>query len=256
MKITFLGTGTSQGVPVIACQCDVCQSTDYRDMRLRSSVLIEVDDVTIVIDSGPDFRQQMLRADVRRLTAILFTHEHKDHIAGLDDVRAFNWVNQAPVDVFAEQRVIGALKNEFAYAFAENPYPGVPQISLNTINEEPFYINNVKIIPIRGKHMYLPVLGFRIKDFTYLTDINFIEEKEIEKIKGSKVVVVNGLRKEEHISHYTLYEAVDLLKRINPKQGYITHISHQMGLYKDVNDEIGFENINMAYDELEIIIPE
>ena len=253
MKITFLGTGTSQGVPVIACDCRVCKSKDTRDIRLRSSVLIEVGGITLVIDSGPDFRQQMLRADVKSLDGILFTHEHKDHIAGLDDVRAFNWVNKRHVDVYAESRVITALKNEFGYAFAENPYPGVPKIDLNTITEEPFMVKEIKVIPIRGKHMHLPVLGFRIGDFTYLTDFNYISNSELEKVKGSRVLVVNGVRKEPHVSHYCLSEAIDVIQKANPELGYVTHISHQLGLYGE-EDSLLPDNVHLAYDGLELNI--
>ncbi|TLX74641.1 MBL fold metallo-hydrolase [Labilibacter sediminis] len=249
MKVTFLGTGTSQGIPVIGCQCEVCKSEDSRNNRLRSSVLIEVNDLLLVIDSGPDFRQQMLRADVRRLDGILFTHEHKDHIAGLDDVRAFNWVNKKHAEVYAEERVINAIKREFGYAFEENPYPGVPRINLNIIDQEPFYINSTKVIPIRGKHLNLPVLGFRIEDFTYITDFNYISEQELLKVKGSKVLVVNGLRKESHISHFTLTEALDVISKAVPQKAYITHISHQLGLY-EAEDKLLPANVNLAYDSL------
>ncbi len=253
MKITFLGTGTSQGVPVIACDCKVCKSTDEKDKRLRSSVLIEIENNTLVIDTGPDFRQQMLRANVRKLDGILFTHEHKDHIAGLDDVRAFNWVNKRHVDVFAENRVINALITEFSYAFAEKPYPGVPKIDLNTITEEPFFINDINIIPIRGKHLHLPVLGYRIADFTYLTDFNYISDSELEKVKGSRVVVVNGVRKEPHVSHYCLNEAVEVIQKVNPQLGFVTHISHQLGLYTEEDPQLP-KNIHLAYDGLVIEI--
>ncbi len=249
MKITFLGTGTSQGVPVIACQCEVCQSTDPRDKRLRSSVLIEVGDLNIIIDPGPDFRQQMLTYDVRSLNAILITHEHKDHIAGLDDVRAFNWITKKPVDVFAEERVLRAVKNEFAYAFAEHPYPGVPKINLNAIDEHAFKIGQTEIIPIRGMHMNLPVLGFRIGNFSYLTDFNYISDESLSKVRGSEVVVLNGVRKEPHISHYSLGEAVEVIQKINPTQGYITHISHQLGRYAIENPMLP-PNIQLSYDGL------
>ena len=249
MKVTFLGTGTSQGVPVIACQCPVCQSDDPRDKRLRSSVLIEVGGLNLVIDPGPDFRQQMLTFDVRSLNAILITHEHKDHIAGLDDVRAFNWITKKPVDVFAEERVLRAVKNEFAYAFAEHPYPGVPKINLKAIDEHAFKINETEIIPIRGMHMKLPVLGFRIGNFSYLTDFNYISEEALNKVRGSEVVVLNGVRKEPHISHYSLGEAVEVLQKINPAIGYITHISHQLGRYA-IENPILPANVQLSYDGL------
>ncbi len=253
MKVTFLGTGTSQGIPVIACNCGVCSSLDYHDKRLRTSVLIEVDDKTFVIDSGPDFRQQMLRANVSALDAIIFTHEHKDHIAGLDDIRAFNYVLQKPIDIFAEERVHWALKQEFAYIFAEQKYPGVPQVNMHLIDNEAFEISGVSIIPIRAMHMRLPVLGFRIGDFTYITDANYISNEEKQKIIGSKYLVINGLRKQKHISHYTLNEAVSLIEEIKPEFGYITHISHQMGCHEEVNAELP-PNIKLAFDGLTIVL--
>ncbi len=249
MKITFLGTGTSQGVPVIACNCDVCRSTDARDKRLRTSVLVEWDGKNIVIDSGPDFRQQMLTNKVTRLDAILFTHEHKDHIAGLDDIRAFNYIQQQPCDIFAEERVQSAIKQEFAYIFAEYKYPGVPQVTLHTIDNNKFFAGTLPIIPIRVMHLRLPVLGFRLLDFTYITDANFISDEEKEKIKGSRYLVLNGLRKQKHISHFSLEEALKLFDEINPEQGFITHISHQLGLHEDVRKDLP-ANISLAYDGL------
>ncbi len=251
MKITFLGTGTSQGVPVVACSCEVCKSTDTKDKRLRSSVLINYKDINIVIDAGPDFRQQMLTHKVKNLEAILLSHGHKDHIGGLDDVRAFNWVNKQPMKIYCEDRVFTDLKREFAYAFSENPYPGVPSFDINIINETPFYLSGIKITPIRGLHYKLPVLGFRIEDFAYLTDFNYISDEEIEKLKDTKVLVVNGLRKEKHISHFTIYEAIELISKVNPTKGYITHISHQLGLASSI---ILPENIFLAYDNLSISI--
>ncbi len=251
MKVTFLGTGTSQGIPVIGCQCNVCQSEDSHDKRLRSSVLIELDNWSIVIDSGPDFRQQMLREKVNKLNGILFTHEHKDHIAGLDDVRAFNYLHKKPAEVFAEERVLKAIRQEFFYAFEKDPYPGVPVISLNEINEKPFALDGIQIIPIRGLHYKLPVLGFRIGDFTYLTDFNYISESELKKVIGSKVLVVNGLRKEEHISHFTLSQAIELIQTIKPEKGFITHISHQLGMHSFENQKLP-KGIQLAYDGLRV----
>jgi phosphoribosyl 1,2-cyclic phosphate phosphodiesterase len=247
LKITFLGTGTSQGVPVIACPCAVCRSGDEKDKRLRTSVFIETGGKNIIIDTGPDFRQQMLRADIKVLDAILYTHEHKDHIAGLDDVRAFNFINQRAVDVYLEERVIPAIRREFSYIFAENKYPGIPQINLNTIDDVVFEAGNIKIIPIRAFHYRLPVLGFRIGDFTYITDANYLPEEEKEKIVGSRYIVINALRKEKHISHYSLSEAVRLINEFGPRRGYITHISHQMGLHEEVQKELP-PNILLAYD--------
>lgn len=251
MRITFLGTGTSQGVPVIACPCPVCRSANQKDKRLRTSVFVEEENKKIIIDTGPDFRQQMLRADIKELDAILYTHEHKDHIAGLDDVRAFNFVNQRPVDVYLEERVIPAIKREFSYIFAENKYPGIPQINLNTIDNFAFEAGGIKIIPIRAFHYRLPVLGFRIKDFTYITDANYLPEEEKEKIIGSQFIVINALRKQKHISHFSLQEAVKLINEFGPRRGYITHISHQMGLHEEVQKELP-PNILLAYDGLNI----
>ena len=253
MKITFLGTGTSQGVPLIACKCEVCTSTNVKDKRLRSSIMVETSTTTIVIDTGPDFRQQMLREQVEQLDAVVFTHEHKDHIAGLDDVRAFNFINGKHIEVYATSRVQAAIKREFAYIFAEDKYPGIPLINLNEIDLAPFQIKDIKLIPIEVMHYKMPVLGFRIADFTYITDAKSISEKEKEKIKGSKVLVLNALRREEHISHFTFQEAIDLAKELDVEQAYFTHISHQLGLHEQVSDELP-SNIFLAYDGLKLIL--
>jgi phosphoribosyl 1,2-cyclic phosphate phosphodiesterase len=253
LKVKILGTGTSQGVPVIACNCKVCQSTDPNDKRLRTAALIEVDGVNIVIDAGPDFRQQMLREKVNDIDAILITHEHRDHIAGLDDVRAFNFMNQKPVDIYAEKRVQEVIKEEFFYSFEENKYPGVPQINMNELKSEPFKIKGVTIIPIQVFHYKLPVFGFKIGDFAYITDANYISEEEKEKLHGTKYLVINALRKRKHISHYSLSESIDLIKELSPKRAYITHISHQMGLHHNVNEELP-RGISLAYDGLRLEI--
>jgi phosphoribosyl 1,2-cyclic phosphate phosphodiesterase len=238
VKITFLGTGTSQGVPIIACQCRVCLSSDPHDKRLRSSILIESETTTIVIDTGPDFRQQMLREDVRWMDAVVFTHEHKDHIAGLDDIRAFNFVLRKRIPVYASEGVQRALKREFAYIFAEFKYPGIPEIDLVTIHDRPFTIGDITLVPIQVMHMKLPVLGFRINDFCYITDANFISEAEMEKLKGVKVLVLNALRREPHPSHFTLEEAIEMSKRIGAEKTYFTHISHQLGTHEEVSQEL------------------
>jgi phosphoribosyl 1,2-cyclic phosphate phosphodiesterase len=253
LKITFLGTGTSQGVPVIACACDTCRSIDPRDKRLRSSVLIEAEGKTIIIDTGPDFREQMLRENVKDLDAVLFTHEHKDHTAGLDDIRSFNYIRQKPMDVYAEAMVIRSLKMEFAYIFAEKKYPGVPQVEIHSIENQNFKIDGIEIIPIRVMHYRLPVLGYRIGDFTYITDANYISEEEKEKIIGTRYLVISGLRKQKHISHFSLEEALKLISELSPKRAYITHISHQMGKYENVQKELP-AGVMLAYDGLQIEI--
>ena len=249
MKITFLGTGTSQGIPVIACDCRVCTSADHRDKRLRVSVLLEVDGKVIVIDSGPDFRYQMLRAGVRHLDAIVFTHEHKDHVAGMDDVRAFNYRQQKEIDVYAHPRVQEALKREFSYIFSAIKYPGVPRINMHTITEKPFSVSGVQFIPIEVMHFQLPVFGFRIDDFTYITDAKTISEKEKEKIKGSKILVINALQLDKHISHLTLTEAIDLAQEIGADQTYFTHMSHRLGKHDEISTQLP-PGIFLAYDGL------
>ena len=251
MKITFLGTGTSQGVPVIACECRTCLSGDEHDKRLRTSVLVERGDTTIVIDAGPDFRQQMLRASVRKLDGIILTHEHKDHIAGMDDVRAFNYKSQDAIDVYAEERVQKAIKREYSYVFAEYQYPGIPKMRLNTITDYPFTVKGLTITPLRAFHYRLPVYGFRIGDFAYITDANYVPEETKDLLAGVKYFVINALRKEKHISHFCLREAVDLVMEISPRKAFITHISHQMGLHKDVTAELP-QPVALAFDGLTI----
>lgn len=250
MRITFLGTGTSQGVPIIACACEVCTSDDPRDNRLRCSVLIEKDDKRIVIDSGPDFRQQMLRAKVQNLDAVVFTHEHKDHLAGLDEVRAFNWIHGGkPFPIYATEQVQRAIRREYAYIFETPPYPGIPKIDIHTIDTTPFSAQGIDLIPVEVFHHKLPVLGFRVDGFVYITDANRIDESERRKIRGADVIVLNALRREEHISHFTLQEAIDLVGDLQPKMAYFTHLSHQMGKHADVESELP-SNIRIAYDGL------
>jgi phosphoribosyl 1,2-cyclic phosphate phosphodiesterase len=251
LKITFLGTGTSQGVPVIGCKCAGCSSEDPHDKRLRSSILVEDDGTVVVIDTGPDFRLQMLRARVDRLDAVLFTHEHRDHIAGLDDIRSYNFIQKSSMDVYAEERVLRALTSGFPYIFAEKKYPGIPQVRTHTIDTEPFQIGALEIIPIRMMHYRLPVLGFRIGTFAYLTDANYISENEKEKLIGVKDLTINALRRETHISHFTLKQALDLISELGPRQGYLTHISHQMGPVKLLAPELP-SNVIAAYDGLEL----
>lgn len=249
LKITFLGTGTSSGIPMIACSCEVCTSTDKKNNRLRASILVQSPTTTIVIDTTPDFRYQMLRAKVTKLDAVLFTHSHKDHVAGMDDVRAYNFFLQKTMQVYANQMTIEALMREFAYVFADKKYPGVPDIQLNAIDMEPFFIGDIKVIPILVWHLKMPVFGYRFGNFTYITDANKIEEDEKEKIKGSDVIVLNALRQEKHISHYSLPEAVDLANELKIPQAYFTHVSHQMGLHKTVNESLPGGRA-LAYDGL------
>ena len=238
MKVTFLGTGTSQGIPVIACDCKVCTSENPKDNRLRTSILIEENNQTIVIDTGPDFRQQMLRENVQKLDAIVFTHQHKDHVAGMDDIRAFNYKFKKDMDIYCTAEVEEALIREFPYVFSAYKYPGVPEIKVHNIKNEPFIINGVELIPIEGLHYKLPVFGYRIKDFVYLTDVSFVSEREKEKMKGAKVIVLDALRKIPHISHFTMEQAVELLEELKPKQGYLIHISHLMGKHNEVVKEL------------------
>lgn len=251
MKVTFLGTGTSQGVPVIACPCIVCASKDPRDNRLRSSILIESEAGNIVIDTTPDFRYQMLRAKVKHLEAVLITHSHKDHIAGMDDIRAFNYFQQRSIDIYATQFSQEVIIREFAYAFADFKYPGIPEINLRTITDEPFTVNGLKFIPVNVLHHKMPVMGFRFGDFTYITDANYIPEEDKEKIKGSKVLVLNALRREKHISHFTLDEAIELGKELGVPQVYLTHISHQLGLHQEVSETLP-KGTALAYDGLTV----
>lgn len=253
MKVTFLGTGTSQGVPIIACECEVCRSQNPKDNRLRTSILIESNEAKVVIDSGPDFRQQMLREKVKSLDAVIFTHEHKDHLAGLDEVRAFNYITKAKMPIFATERVQEALKREFAYIFAEEKYPGIPEIEVITITDDKFSVKDIELTPIDVIHYRLPVKAFRIKDFTYITDANYISEEEKEKIKGSKIIIINALRREEHVSHFTFQQAIDLMHELKPEKAYFTHISHQLGLHNEVSKELP-EFIELAYDGLKIEI--
>ena len=252
MKITFLGTGTSQGVPLLACNCDVCSSTDERDKRLRSSILVQVNGLNLVIDSGPDFRQQMLRTGIRQLDALIFTHSHKDHIAGMDDIRGFNFVMQKAVDVYCTEQVVEQMKREFYYIFDEFKYPGIPEIDIHLIDKNRnFAVGDFEIKPIEVMHYKLPVLGFRFDKFVYITDANYISETEKEKIKGCEVLVLNALRREKHISHFSLAEAIQLVNEIKPKRAYFTHISHQLGKQIDVENELP-SHIRLAYDGLQI----
>jgi phosphoribosyl 1,2-cyclic phosphate phosphodiesterase len=255
VKMTFLGTGTSQGVPVIACECNTCLSLDQHDKRLRTSLLLETDETTLLFDAGPDFRQQMLREHVMKLDSIILTHEHKDHISGMDDVRAFNYKSQGAIDIYAEDRVQKAIKKEYSYVFSEYQYPGIPKMKLNSIPEHGFEVKGIKIIPVRVFHYRLPVYGFRVGNFAYITDANFIPEESKEKLFGVKYLVINALRKEKHISHFSLREAIDIIREISPKKAFITHIGHQMGCHTHVSKELPPEII-LAYDGLSLLCNE
>ncbi len=251
MKITFLGSGTSQGVPVIGCTCEVCQSLDYRDKRLRSSIRVEVEGQSFIIDAGPDFRQQMLRENVRRVDAVIFTHAHRDHTAGLDDVRAYNFLQEMDMPVYGTESVMDQLKIEYAYAFAKDAYPGIPRLTLNLVDVEPFSVNGVTITPLPVMHLKLPVLGFRFGDFSYITDANYIPDETIEKLQGTETLVLNALQIQPHVSHFNLAEAIQMVNRIRPKKTYFTHISHKLGLHAHVEKNLP-DGILLAYDGLEI----
>jgi phosphoribosyl 1,2-cyclic phosphate phosphodiesterase len=238
---------------MIACECEVCTSSDHKDKRLRSSILVESAETTFVVDTTPDFRYQMLRKDVKKLDAVLFTHPHKDHIAGLDDVRAFNYFQHKAMPLYANEMTATALKREFAYAFSDKKYPGVPNLEIHLIATEPFMIGDIPVTPVEVWHMKMKVLGFRFGNFTYITDANLIDETEKNKIRNSEVLVLNALRKEKHISHYTLEEATELAIETGAGKAYFTHISHQMGRHADV-EKLLPDNIHLAYDGLEIRI--
>jgi len=253
MKITFLGTGTSQGVPMIACQCDVCKSKDTKDKRLRTSVLVQYKNTNIVVDSGPDFRQQMIREDVRTLDAILFTHEHKDHIAGTDDIRAYNHFTQKPLDLYADDRVQKAMKREFAYAFAKEKYPGIPEMNMIDLPATPFVVKDIEVIPIKIMHLKLPIHAYRFDKIAYITDANYISPEEKDKLNGVELLVVNALRKQKHISHFCLSEALELIDEIKPQQAFLTHMSHQMGLHEKVQADLP-PYVFLAYDGLQVSV--
>lgn len=248
LKVTVLGSGTSQGVPVIACNCHVCTSADPKDNRLRCSILLETDSGNYVIDSGPDFRQQMLRENVQSLNAILFTHEHKDHVAGLDDVRAFNFKEDKAIDVYCTFSVEQALRREFHYVFQESSYPGIPRVNLINFSNAPIHLNHtLEIIPIRVMHYKMEVFGFRIGNFAYITDAKTVDEEEIAKLSGVEVLIVNCLRKELHISHFNLEEALEFIEKVNPKKAYLTHISHMFGTHQEIESELP-SNVRVAFD--------
>lgn len=251
MKVTFLGTGTSQGVPVIGCTCEVCQSLDYRDKRLRSSIHVEIEGQSFIIDTGPDFRQQMLREQVKKVDAVIFTHAHRDHTAGLDDVRAYNFMQQMDMPVYGTQPVLDQLQVEYAYAFTKEFYPGIPRLNLNLIEGGDFVVNGVSIVPLPVMHLKMPVLGYRFGNFSYITDANFIPEETFERVKGTRIMVLNALQRDPHVSHFNLSQALDVIEKIKPARAYLTHISHRLGLHADVSKELP-ENVFLAFDGQQI----
>lgn len=251
MILTVLGSGTSGGVPMIGCSCAVCTSTDSHDKRLRTSVWLQHENTSIVIDAGPDFRQQMLRAKVPRLDAILLTHAHKDHTAGFDDIRAYNYFQKKAIDVFLTKESEAAIRKEYHYVFEDRWYPGLPQMSLNTIVNEGFRVNDLEVLPVEVMHYHMPVLGFRFNKLAYITDANFISDSEKAKLQHLDVLIINALRKEEHISHFSLSEALALIQELKPGKAYLTHLSHQMGLHHQVSSELP-AGVELAYDGLQI----
>ena len=250
-RLTFLGTGTSQGVPMIGCGCEVCSRTDPQDKRLRSSVFVEYEGLKILVDAGPDFRQQMLRENVSHLDAILLTHNHKDHTGGLDDIRAFNYLEKKATQIYCEKYVEDSLRMEYSYAFEENKYPGAPEWRVHTIDERPFEIDGVKIVPIRGRHYTLPVLGFRFGNIAYCTDMNHIPEEEFEKLKGLEHFVINCVRRGHHISHFALEGALKVAEKVGARHTWLTHLSHQLPRHEELTAELP-ENVLPAFDGLTI----
>lgn len=252
MRLTFLGTGTSQGVPVIACRCRVCRSGDSRDRRLRTSALLEVEGRNILFDIGPDFRQQMLREDVGRLDAILITHAHRDHVGGLDDIRSFNYVQHSKMDVYLNAEARFAIERDYHYIFEPHQYPGLPEADLHTV-KAPFVAAGVEVVPVKAMHKDLPVLGYRIGAMAYITDANYMAPAEIAKLKGVKVLVINALRREKHFSHYSLPEALAVIEEVAPERAYLTHMSHEMGLHEEVSATLP-PHVALAYDGLKVEI--
>lgn len=254
MKVTFLGTGTSQGIPIIGCKCPVCKSANARDKRLRTSALVSVGDKNILIDIGPDFREQMLRNDVSHLDAILVTHAHRDHVAGIDDIRPYNYYQQSPIDIYARSNAIEAIRRDYAYIFAQHIYPGLPEANLIEVSGSSVVrIGNTEVVPIEAMHKDMPILGYKMERFAYVTDANYIAPTELDKIKDMDVLVINALRQEKHFSHFSLAEALEVIAFLKPRKAYLTHMSHEMGFYDRVSRSLP-ENVFLAYDGLTIEI--
>ena len=253
MKYTlvFLGTGTSQGVPVIGCGCVICKSKNKKDHRLRTSALIKTDNCNILLDIGPDFRAQMLNSKNSKINSILLTHQHRDHTAGLDDIRPIYYQHKKPINLYAEDFVVKSIKNDFHYLFDDHQYPGKPKINIHLIDNNPFFISDIQIFPIRVMHHKLPVFGYRIGELSYITDANYISLEEKKKILGSKILIINSLQKKPHISHYNLEQSLELIEELRPEKAYLTHISHEMGTYNEISKELP-KNVFLAYDNLEI----
>jgi phosphoribosyl 1,2-cyclic phosphate phosphodiesterase len=251
MKLTFLGTGTSQGIPVLTCKCDVCLSNDYRDRRFRTSALISTNSTTLVIDAGPDFRTQMLQADVRKLDAVFLTHAHHDHVSGMDDVRAYNFAQKKPVPVYGNRECLSHISRYYDYAFEEDKYPGVPEFELKELDQQAVIIGDIQILPVPVLHGKLPILGYRIGNVAYVTDASFIPESSILLLEGVKILVVNALRQKEHHSHFNIQQALEMIYKIHPVRAYLTHLSHMAGRHEDIAASLP-DNVSPAYDGLSI----
>ncbi|MAR65309.1 MAG: MBL fold metallo-hydrolase [Flammeovirgaceae bacterium] len=252
MKIKFLGTGTSQGVPVIGCTCAVCVSQDTKNKRLRSSALIKISNKNILIDTGPDLRQQALKNKINKIDYVLYTHAHRDHVSGIDELRSFNFIQKKSIKAYGNKELVNQLKNDYSYIFSDFKYPGLPEVELNKVNKN-FYLDDIEIIPIKVKHHKLNILGYRIGNLTYITDAKTISDNQLKKINGSQILVINCLQIKEHLSHLNMEEVLSLIRKIEVKKVYLIHISHNLGLHDEINKSLP-DNVELAYDNLEIIL--